>query len=73
MRAIVSPGGVALSWMVLWTLLHVLEPAWFPWIGLLAALLFIAPLFMDEWRTLRKARQEAKRKRFARMSGSVEG
>ena len=66
-RTFVSLCGIAIAWAVLWTVRHFQRPASFPWIGILAGTLFVAPLFANDWIALHKQRDKAKRERLDRI------
>ena len=52
-RTIVNLCGIALGWAVLWTVLHFFKPSTFPWVGVPAGLLIVAPLLVLYWIELR--------------------
>jgi len=53
--------GIAIGWAVLWVVLHFMRPATFPWAGVPAGFLVVAPFFINAWLERRKARQQSKR------------
>jgi len=65
-RTLVSLWAIAIAWAILWTALHFSRPASFPWVGVLAGLLVVAPLLVLNWIEQRKERQRAKREQEGR-------
>jgi hypothetical protein len=67
-RTLVSLWGIAIVWAIVWTVLHFTTPASFPWIGVPAGFLVVAPLLVLNWIEQRKTRERARREREKRMS-----
>ena len=61
-RTLVSLWGIAIAWAIFWTVLHLTRPVSFPWIGVPAGFLVVAPLLVLDWIEKRKERDRAKRK-----------
>lgn len=57
---------IAIGWAIFWTLLHYSRPATFPWIGVPAGLLIVAPLLVMNWLEQRRARQRSTREQHDR-------
>ena len=62
-RTLLSLWGIAITWAIVWTMLHFTRPASFPWIGTVAGFLVVAPLLVLNWLEQRKERQRAQRER----------
>ena len=60
-HTLVGLWGIAIAWAILWTVLHFTRPVSFPWIGVPAGFLIVAPLLVLNWIEQRKARERAKR------------
>ena len=65
-RTLVSLWGIAIAWAILWTVLHFSRPASFPWIGVPAGLLVVAPLLVLNWMEQRKERERTRHKQHER-------
>jgi len=65
--------GIAIGWAVFWMVMHDQRPLSFPWIGLPAGLLFIVPLFVNQWIEQRKTREQVKRKHLEQQSNNTHG
>ena len=62
-RTVISLWLIAITWAILWAALHYSRPVSFPWVGMLAGFLVVAPLLVLNWIEQRKARQRAQRER----------
>ena len=60
-RTLVSLWGIAIGWAIVWTALHFSRPAAFPWVGVPAGFLAIAPLLVLNWIEQRKKRERTER------------
>jgi hypothetical protein len=65
-RTLVSLWGIAIAWAIIWTVLHFTRPASFPWVGVPAGFLVVAPLLALNWIEQRKERERAKREQHER-------
>jgi len=65
-RTLLSLWGIAIAWAIFWTVMHFSRPASFPWIGVAAGFLVIAPLLVLNWIEQRKERDRAKREQHQR-------
>jgi hypothetical protein len=72
-RIIVNLWGIAIGWAIVWSVLHFYRPASFPWVGVPAGFLFIAPLLVLDWIEHRKARERAIREEQERISNGSNG
>jgi hypothetical protein len=62
-RVIITLWSIAIGWAIVWTVLHFSRPVSFPWVGVPAGFLFIAPLLVLDWIERRKKRQRRRRGR----------
>lgn len=60
-RTLFSLWGIAIGWAIFWTVMHFTRPASFPWLGVPAGFLVVAPLLVLNWIERRKERDSAKR------------
>jgi hypothetical protein len=65
-RTLVNLWGIAIAWAIFWAVLHLTRPASFPWIGVPAGFLIVAPLLVLNWLEQRKTHKRAKTKRHER-------
>jgi len=65
-HTLVSLWGIAITWAIVWTMLHFTRPISFPWIGVLAGFLIVAPLLVLNWLEQRKECERAKRQQHGR-------